>query len=421
MKQQQQLSSQDWQLLSEYLDGQLSSREKNRLEQRIERQPELRSGLEELRRTRQTLRSVRMQRVPRSFTLTPAMVQQPRPNPLLRLVPVLNFASALAGVAVVITLLVGLLPGLYPAAQPAASPASNYVPAQAAPQPDQTLNPTPPQIIQWGYNGGAEGGVRVLAQGKGGAGGGGGGGEQPSNIVPPGIGGGGGNPGGDTAGNTFVIPPSAVPEEAQQKSFSAAQPESPTQTPTLPEGIPTQPEPPTAEPNAPALNQAAPTQAETPVTGLMAPIPTQTVPTPVEPTPPTAVLVPAPTEAAPSQLQPTPPPTVMPVFPQPSLPAEVPPAATEAAPAAPSAVQAQPTQRIAMAPLQGSGPILGARPPQEADAQNQSQIQSDQALLNQSTPQTSSQSDLWLVPALLALIAVASAAAAWFIRRRARA
>jgi hypothetical protein len=420
MKQQQQLSSQDWQLLSEYLDGQLSSREKDHLEQRFERQPELRSGLEELRRTRQTLRSVRMQRVPRNFTLTPAMVQQPRPNPLLRLVPVLNFASALAGVAVVITLVVGLLPGLYPAAQQAASPATNYAPAQAAPQPDQTHNPTPPQIIQWGYNSGAEGGVRILAQGMGGGGSGGGGAEQPSNIAPPGMGGGpGGNPAGNT--NSFDIPPSAVPGEVQQKSFAAPQPESPTQTAALPENTPTQPAPPTSEPNSTVLNQTVPAQAGTPAAGLMAPLPVQPTPTPVEPTPPTAVLVPAPTEAAPAQLPPTPPPTVMPVFPQPTQQAEVPPAATEAVPAAPSIEQAQPTQKIAMAPLQGSGPILGARPPQEADAQNQSQLQSDQASFDQSAPQPSSQSDSWLVPALLALIAIASAAAAWLIRRRARA
>ena len=80
---QQQLTNNDWQLLSEYLDGQISPRDKASLEKRLQTQVELREGLEELRQTRMILRSATKQRVPRNFTLTPNMVEKARPKPWL--------------------------------------------------------------------------------------------------------------------------------------------------------------------------------------------------------------------------------------------------------------------------------------------------------------------------------------------------
>lgn len=166
MRQQQTLPPKDWQILSEFLDGQLSSREQNRLEERLRAEPELRAALDSLRGTRAVLRSVRMQRVPRNFTLTPAMVEQTRPKPLLRLVPVLNFASALAALAVVIVLAVQFLPGAT-AAAPAAAP--------QAPQTTLTtsLKAAPPAaestpLIMWG---GGSGAASNQATGMGGGGG----------------------------------------------------------------------------------------------------------------------------------------------------------------------------------------------------------------------------------------------------------
>jgi len=71
-----QLSHKDWELISEYLDGELSAREKNRLDQRLNQQPELRNSLEEMRQTRSILRSTPRLRAPRNFTLRPEMVQK---------------------------------------------------------------------------------------------------------------------------------------------------------------------------------------------------------------------------------------------------------------------------------------------------------------------------------------------------------
>jgi anti-sigma factor RsiW len=96
-----QLSPKDWQQISEYLDDQLTPKEKNRLEERIRVRPELRNGLEELRHTRLVLRSVPKRRAPHNFTLTPEMV---RPRSISRLFPVLSFSSALATILIVVTL-----------------------------------------------------------------------------------------------------------------------------------------------------------------------------------------------------------------------------------------------------------------------------------------------------------------------------
>jgi hypothetical protein len=92
------LTPQDWEVLSEYLDGQLTEAEQSRVRVLLERRPELQEELEVLRRTRQVLRAAPRRRAPRNFTLTPTMAQQIRPRSLWsRLsVPSFGFASALA-------------------------------------------------------------------------------------------------------------------------------------------------------------------------------------------------------------------------------------------------------------------------------------------------------------------------------------
>lgn len=68
-----QISSRDWEALSAYLDGQLAQKERAHLEARLQEDAALRSGLEELRRTRAVLRRQPGLRAPRNFTLTPHM------------------------------------------------------------------------------------------------------------------------------------------------------------------------------------------------------------------------------------------------------------------------------------------------------------------------------------------------------------
>ena len=89
-----QIKSHDWEVLSAYLDGQLATREHTRLETRLKSDPELQSALEELRQTRNILRSLPKLRVPRNFILTPEMLGFKRDT--TRIIPVLRFASVLA-------------------------------------------------------------------------------------------------------------------------------------------------------------------------------------------------------------------------------------------------------------------------------------------------------------------------------------
>jgi len=84
----------DLELLSTYLDGQLSPSESTRLEARLKTDPELASVLTDLRAARTLLRKLPARKAPRNFTLTRKMVGQNPPLP--RAYPIFRFATALA-------------------------------------------------------------------------------------------------------------------------------------------------------------------------------------------------------------------------------------------------------------------------------------------------------------------------------------
>lgn len=84
----------DLELLSSYLDGQLSPSDVTRLESRLKTDPRLADVLSDLRATRNLLRKLPKRRAPRNFTLTRKMVGQNPPLP--RTYPLFRFASALA-------------------------------------------------------------------------------------------------------------------------------------------------------------------------------------------------------------------------------------------------------------------------------------------------------------------------------------
>lgn len=108
-----QVSNHDFELLSAYVDGQLSSGEKTRLEEQLKTRPELKQAYEDLRQMRALLRAAPRRRSPRSFALTPAMLEPARPRRsglFQSLFPGLSFASALSAVVLVATLLLNLSP-----------------------------------------------------------------------------------------------------------------------------------------------------------------------------------------------------------------------------------------------------------------------------------------------------------------------
>lgn len=96
------ISRRDWERLSAYLDGQLSGRERARMASRLQSEPELKSALEDLRRTQIILRSLPKLRAPRNYTLTPQMV--PAREERRRAYPVFGLASAIATLLLVLVL-----------------------------------------------------------------------------------------------------------------------------------------------------------------------------------------------------------------------------------------------------------------------------------------------------------------------------
>jgi anti-sigma factor RsiW len=90
------VNEQDIELLSAYLDGELSDSEREQLEQRLQAEPDLRRELESLRQLVALVRTVPMLKAPRDFTLTPAMVGQTPTRRTLSLAPYITLLSAAA-------------------------------------------------------------------------------------------------------------------------------------------------------------------------------------------------------------------------------------------------------------------------------------------------------------------------------------
>jgi anti-sigma factor RsiW len=96
----------DVELLSAYLDGQLSQAETARLETRLKSDPQLRAVFDDLSQPRALLRQLPARRAPRNFTLTPKMAGLKPPVP--RAFPLFRFASALAAILFIFSFAVNL-------------------------------------------------------------------------------------------------------------------------------------------------------------------------------------------------------------------------------------------------------------------------------------------------------------------------
>lgn len=90
-----QLNDTDLELLSAYIDGQLSDTERAALVERLRREPALRTALDELRATVGLLRELEPLRPPRAFTIAPQAAPQRRSGLFDRL----NLFSAAAALA----------------------------------------------------------------------------------------------------------------------------------------------------------------------------------------------------------------------------------------------------------------------------------------------------------------------------------
>lgn len=83
-------------LLTAYLDGKLSSKERRSFEQLLKADDSLRIYLEQQQSIKEGLQLLPRIRAPRSFTLDPALYGRPQPQPKLQLYPALRVATVLA-------------------------------------------------------------------------------------------------------------------------------------------------------------------------------------------------------------------------------------------------------------------------------------------------------------------------------------
>lgn len=139
-------SDRDLELLSAYVDGELSDREAAALEQRLRHEPALSAALEDMRATIALLNKLPSLKAPRNFTLDPARFRRPAPwwSRLFTLTNVLQLSGAL-GTVVSVMLIIGalLLNGMVDQnakTQDAAQPAGVQAPTNE-PQVEESASP----------------------------------------------------------------------------------------------------------------------------------------------------------------------------------------------------------------------------------------------------------------------------------------
>lgn len=130
-------------LLSAYLDGELDSPRRQKLETRLENDPALRKKLTDIRRTRLTLNNLAHMKAPRNFTLTPEMVKVRR-RKSTPVFTALKLASSIAGIMLVALVSIELLWGGIGAVR------QMEMPASVADSDTYTAETTTEPLIMWG-------------------------------------------------------------------------------------------------------------------------------------------------------------------------------------------------------------------------------------------------------------------------------
>jgi hypothetical protein len=103
------ISPEDWETLSAYVDNQLSEKELVQIEARLRAEPELHGALQEMRRAKAVLWYAPRRRAPRNFTLSPGKAGVRSTSPLY---PTFRLASVLASLMFVLVLVGDLLSGV---------------------------------------------------------------------------------------------------------------------------------------------------------------------------------------------------------------------------------------------------------------------------------------------------------------------
>ena len=156
-------------LLSAYIDGQLSGRDQEKVEQLLKASTVHREAVEDLRRTKKVLGMLPARRVPRNFTISAEAVRQPS---IPSFFSVLRYASIAAGLLLVVVLGIDFLPVFFLRSE--ASLAREAQPEMLVAEMPVSGEDEMPDIIFWGGpplvggfgmgGGGGDGGVPVGPQ-----------------------------------------------------------------------------------------------------------------------------------------------------------------------------------------------------------------------------------------------------------------
>ncbi len=147
-------------LLSAYIDGQLSGRDREKVEKLLRASSVNRSWMENLRRTKALIGMLPVRRVPRNFTISMEEVKQPSIPSFLS---VLRYATVAAALLLVIVLGIDFLPGVFHVLE--TTVARDAQPEMLAAELIEMEDGEPTNIIFWG------GPPMVGGFGKGGGGG----------------------------------------------------------------------------------------------------------------------------------------------------------------------------------------------------------------------------------------------------------
>jgi len=140
----------EWEMVSAYLDDQLPAAEKLIIEQQLGLRPELQSAYHELRRLKFAFKSLPPKKAPRNYTLSPKEKKE-KTSIFQMLVPAFGFSSAVAAILLAITIFFQITPSGSMVSQ---APEPAMMAAEQESGQSKTAPGTQPQIITWGSPGG---------------------------------------------------------------------------------------------------------------------------------------------------------------------------------------------------------------------------------------------------------------------------
>lgn len=155
------LSFKDYQLLSTYMDGQLSTREKARVESMLAGDPDFKIAFDEFTRLKKMMKAMPKAKAPRNFTLSAAVAPQ-KPQRFF-LAPALNYAALVTAI-IFVFLFAGTRLALPFTTKQAEAPQAMVL---SASDESAAVSPTSMPMINWGMYGGIGGKGGGGAEGSG--------------------------------------------------------------------------------------------------------------------------------------------------------------------------------------------------------------------------------------------------------------